>query len=100
MIDYIAPCNGSCTDVDATKLKFVKIAQMGWIDDTWEEGYWASDKLLNDDNRWNITVPKGLEAGEYVLRTEIIVSFHVHCVIACANVMPGTSPGSSCRGRW
>ncbi|KAH7390873.1 glycoside hydrolase [Phaeosphaeria sp. MPI-PUGE-AT-0046c] len=78
VIDYIAPCNGSCTDVDATKLKFVKIAQLGWIDDSWEEGYWASDKLLSDDNRWNITVPKGLEAGEYVLRTEIIALHQAH----------------------
>jgi cellulase len=74
VVDYIAPCNGSCSAVDATKLKFVKIAHRGWIDDSIEEGYWAADKLLEDDSSWNVTVPKGLRAGEYVLRTEIIVS--------------------------
>jgi len=55
-------------------LKFVKFAERGWIDDSREDGYWATDALLDDDSSWNITVPEGLEAGEYVLRTEIIVS--------------------------
>lgn len=76
MIDYIAPCNGPCSDVDATALKFVKIAELGWIDDRMDEGYWAADKLLEDDSSWNITIPKALKAGEYVLRTEIIVSMN------------------------
>jgi cellulase len=74
IIDYIAACDGSCADVDAKKLRFVKIAEMGWIDDSIEEGFWAADKLREDDSSWNITVPKDLKAGEYVLRTEIIVS--------------------------
>jgi cellulase len=77
VIDYIAPCNGSCSDVDATALKFVKIAELGWIDDRQEEGFWAADKLLEDDSSWNITIPKALKAGEYVLRTEIIVSYGI-----------------------
>ena len=74
VIDYIAPCNGTCSTVDPRMLKFVKFAERGWIDDSREDGYWATDALLDDDSSWNITVPEGLEAGEYVLRTEIIVS--------------------------
>lgn len=73
VIDYIAPCNGSCSTVDPRALKFVKFAERGWIDDSREEGYWATDMLLDDDSSWNITIPEGLRAGEYVLRTEIIV---------------------------
>ena len=60
--------------MDAKALKFVKIAELGWIDDRMDEGYWAADKLLGDDSSWNISIPRGLKAGEYVLRTEIIVS--------------------------
>jgi cellulase len=74
VIDYIAPCNGSCSSVHATKLQFVKIAQTGWINDSIEEGFWAADKLLRDNSSWNIVIPKTLKAGEYILRTEIIVS--------------------------
>jgi cellulase len=74
VIDYIAPCNGSCRTVDPTALKFVKIAELGWINDSIKEGLWATDKLLEDDSSWNITIPRNLKAGEYVLRTELIVS--------------------------
>ena len=68
VIDYIAPYND-----DPTQLKFVKIAQRGWINDsTYDEGFWASDELIADDNSWNIKIPTGLKAGQYVVRTEII----------------------------
>lgn len=74
ILDYIAPCNGSCRDVDARELKFVKIAEMGWIDDSIPEGLWAADILRMDNSSWNIKIPNGLMASEYVLRTEIVVS--------------------------
>jgi cellulase len=68
VIDYIAVYNA-----DPTKLKFVKIAQRGWINNsTYDEGFWASDQLIADDNSWNIKIPNGLKAGKYVVRTEII----------------------------
>jgi cellulase len=74
VIDYIAACNGSCRAVDPLKLRFVKIAEMGWIDGSMEDGHWVSDVLLEDGSSWNVTVPGGLVEGEYVLRSEIIVS--------------------------
>jgi len=52
----------------------VKIAEMGWIDDSIPEGLWAADKLRMDNSSWNIKIPNGLLASEYVLRTEIVVS--------------------------
>ncbi|KAH8723226.1 glycoside hydrolase [Phaeosphaeriaceae sp. PMI808] len=81
VIDYIAPCNGSCRTVDARALKFVKIAELGWINNSRDEGYWAADKLLDDDSSWNITIPRDLKAGEYVLRTEIIALHQAHLVV-------------------
>jgi cellulase len=72
IIDYIASCNGACSTVDFTTLKFVKFAQTGWINDSVAEGFWAADALRADDSSWNIKIPSGLKAGEYVLRHEII----------------------------
>ncbi|KAF2877997.1 glycoside hydrolase [Massariosphaeria phaeospora] len=77
VIDYIAPCNGPCSRVDPTTLKFVKLAQRGWINNsTYQEGYWASDELIADDGSWNVRIPVDLAPGEYVLRHEII-ALHV-----------------------
>jgi hypothetical protein len=81
VLSYIAPCNGSCSAVNPTKLKFVKIAEKGWIDDSIEEGYWAADELLADDSSWDISIPMDLKAGEYVLRTEIIALHQAYLAV-------------------
>jgi cellulase len=81
VLSYIAPCNGSCSAVNPTKLKFVKIAEKGWIDDSIEEGYWAADELLADDSSWDISIPVDLKAGEYVLRTEIIALHQAYLAV-------------------
>ncbi|CAI6335399.1 unnamed protein product [Periconia digitata] len=76
VIDYIAPCNGPCSKVDMTTLKFVKIAQRGWIDSSDPgndgEGNWATDLIIDNDGQWNIRIPSGLAPGEYVLRHELV----------------------------
>lgn len=73
VIDYLAPCNGPCSNVDMTTLKFVKIDERGWVNNsTYPEGYWASDELIADDGSWNVRIPANLAPGEYVLRHEII----------------------------
>ncbi|PVH95596.1 lytic polysaccharide monooxygenase [Periconia macrospinosa] len=80
IINYIAACNGPCSTVDMTTLKFVKISQKGWIDATSpgndNEGNWATDELIANDGQWTIRIPSGLKAGEYVLRHELI-ALHV-----------------------
>ncbi|KAL4782628.1 glycosyl hydrolase family 61-domain-containing protein [Aspergillus varians] len=68
VIDYLANCNGDCSTVDKTTLKFFKVDQDGLTgDDTW-----ASDKLVAQGGSWDITIPTDLKAGNYVLRHEII----------------------------
>ncbi|KAF2004870.1 lytic polysaccharide monooxygenase [Amniculicola lignicola CBS 123094] len=77
VLDYLAPCNGPCSKVNPESLKFVKIDQRGWLNtSTWQEGTWAADELRADDQSWNIKIPAGLKAGEYILRHEII-ALHV-----------------------
>ncbi|KAF2011187.1 lytic polysaccharide monooxygenase [Aaosphaeria arxii CBS 175.79] len=79
VLSYLAPCNGPCSNVNPTSLRFVKIGHKGWINpSTYDEGYWASDELRDDDNSWNIKIPTGLKAGEYILRHEIIALHVAH----------------------
>ena len=72
VITYMANCNGDCSTVDKTTLKFFKIAEAGLIDDTNVPGTWASDQLIAANNSATVTIPSTIAAGNYVLRHEII----------------------------
>lgn len=72
VIDYLAKCTDSCTDVDKTTLKFFKIDQVGLVDDTTVPGTWGTDQLIANNNSWTVTIPKSIAPGNYVLRHEII----------------------------
>ena len=72
VIDYLANCNGECTTVDKTTLKFNKIDEQGLLAATPLPGKWASDKLIAANNSWTVTIPSTVAPGNYVLRHEII----------------------------
>ncbi|KAJ5450086.1 uncharacterized protein N7458_006535 [Penicillium daleae] len=72
VITYLANCNGDCASVDKTTLKFFKIDEGGLIDDSTVPGTWASDNLISNNNSRTVTIPSSIEAGNYVLRHEII----------------------------
>ena len=72
VIDYLANCNGECTMVDKTTLKFNKIDGVGLINDKPAPGTWASDQLIANNNSWTVTIPTSIAPGNYVLRHEII----------------------------
>nr|ATQ35955.1 auxiliary activity 9 enzyme [Talaromyces piceae] len=72
VIDYLANCNGDCSSVDKTQLKFFKIDEAGLIDDSSVPGTWASDQLIAANNSWTVTIPEDIAPGNYVLRHEII----------------------------
>lgn len=77
VVDYIAACNGPCSKVNPASLRFVKLAQKGWINNTtYPEGYWATNQLVDNNGTWPIKIPTGLKAGEYVVRHELI-ALHV-----------------------
>lgn len=70
VIDYLAPADDP-TSVDKTTLSFVKIQEAGIISGS-NPGKWASDEILENNLSWEITIPEGTPAGNYVLRHEII----------------------------
>ncbi len=72
MIDYLAPCNGECTSVEKTSLRFTKIAEKGLVDGSTPPGRWASDELLAAGVSWDVKIPECVMPGNYVLRHEII----------------------------
>lgn len=66
---YMAKCSGDCTSYtpdDSTE--WFKIDQEGETDGT---GTWAQANL-NSGAPVNVTIPKGLAAGNYLLRQELI----------------------------
>ncbi|KAI0844583.1 carbohydrate-binding module family 1 protein [Daldinia vernicosa] len=72
MLDYLAPCDGSCESVDKTTLKFFKIDEVGLIDYSATNGFWGSDELIKNNNTWLVQIPSNIKAGNYVLRHETI----------------------------
>lgn len=79
VLDYLASCNGDCKNADKTKLQWVKIAQLGWLNTSGIEelgGTWANDVLIGNGFSWNVKIPTTLREGDYVLRHEII-ALHV-----------------------
>lgn len=72
VIDYLAKCDGSCSTVDKTKLKFFKIDGVGLVDNSEVPGTWGDDQLIKNDNSWLVQIPESIAPGEYVLRHELI----------------------------
>ncbi|KAL5378519.1 hypothetical protein DPSP01_009100 [Paraphaeosphaeria sporulosa] len=71
IINYIAPCNGECTSLSPSSLKWSKISQAGLITPG-GSGTWATDNLIKNSFTASTVVPKNLKAGNYVIRHEII----------------------------
>ncbi|KAH7304099.1 Thermoascus Gh61 isozyme A [Stachybotrys elegans] len=72
ILDYLALCNGNCSTVDKSSLRFFKIAATALIRQNNAFGYWASDQLIDNNFAWQVTIPANLLPGNYVLRHEII----------------------------
>lgn len=76
VITYLADCKGPCKDVNKNTLEFFKIAEDGMSQDIPSDqpitGHWATDDLRAKGDRWDIRIPSGIAAGNYVLRHEII----------------------------
>ncbi|KAH8907300.1 hypothetical protein BR93DRAFT_690551 [Coniochaeta sp. PMI_546] len=70
VIDYLANCNGPCTNVDKTKLNFFKIDEVGLVDAASDT--WGATQLTNNNNSWLVKIPTDIAPGNYVLRHEII----------------------------
>ncbi|KKK13934.1 hypothetical protein P175DRAFT_0437723 [Aspergillus ochraceoroseus IBT 24754] len=70
IINYLAKCNGDCSTVDKTSLKFVKIQADALIDASANK--WITDDMIADNFTATLSIPSSIAPGNYVLRHEII----------------------------
>jgi cellulase len=66
VLDYLAKVDDA-TKATAKDLSFFKIDQAGF-----EDGKWAAEKLVANNNTWTVKIPENIASGQYVLRHEII----------------------------
>ncbi|KAF5102315.1 hypothetical protein D0Z00_000498 [Geotrichum galactomycetum] len=67
IMTYLAKCNGDCRDNDPSSLSYFKIAEKGW-----ENGKWATQELIANNNSWTVTLPSDIAAGNYLIRHELL----------------------------
>ena len=63
---YLAKCPGKCSQANPQQLTFVKFQEAGRIEAGPVPGVWGSDLLTKAGSTITMTLPKGLESGEYV----------------------------------
>ena len=72
VLTYLAACNGTCVDVDKSRLQWARIDELGWLNSTgWDTmmlgGTWATNILIANRFSWIVKIPEALAAGSYVL---------------------------------
>lgn len=72
VLDYLANCNGDCSSVDKTALKFFKIDGVGMTDVSTTPPKFADDDMIANNNTWTVKIPSDIAPGNYVLRHETI----------------------------
>lgn len=87
VVTYLSPCSGDCSTYDKAKGLWTKIDESGLLDNSNAPGYWASDKLIANNNSWTVTIPASVAPGKYVLRHEII-ALHVAGTVGGAQNYP------------
>ncbi|KAF1921535.1 glycoside hydrolase [Ampelomyces quisqualis] len=68
IINYIAPCNGDCTTLPSSSLRWSKFSQSAIV----SPGTWVTDVLIKSNFTSSTVLPAKLAAGNYVIRHEII----------------------------
>ncbi|KAI4522783.1 glycoside hydrolase family 61 protein [Schizophyllum commune] len=88
--NYITSCNGKCADADVSNNGWTKLSGDGLdlsqsISDDLRNtmtnkpekyypegaGLWAMAKFVADGSKWDVQIPAGLKAGEYIVRQEL-----------------------------
>ncbi|TDL26170.1 hypothetical protein BD410DRAFT_784224 [Rickenella mellea] len=64
---YMTACGSDCQTFDVKGAEWFKIDAEGY-----DNGEWASAKLISDNNSWTVTVPSALAPGQYLIRHEIV----------------------------
>ncbi|KAI0051245.1 lytic polysaccharide monooxygenase [Auriscalpium vulgare] len=64
---YMASCDGDCSAFSAPGAKWFKLDAEGY-----DNGEFASQKLMANNFQWTSTIPASLAPGQYLIRHEII----------------------------
>ncbi|KAI0063685.1 hypothetical protein BV25DRAFT_405449 [Artomyces pyxidatus] len=64
---YMTSCNDDCSSFDASSAKWFKLDADGY-----DNGTFASQKLMDNNFQWTSTIPAALAPGQYLMRHEII----------------------------
>ncbi|KAJ6529908.1 glycosyl hydrolase family 61-domain-containing protein [Mycena vulgaris] len=72
VMNYLAKCNGKCSEQATENLNFVKIQERARIAAGPIPGFWGSDEMAKAGSVSTFNLPQGLAAGEYILRHEIL----------------------------
>lgn len=98
MVAYMAPCNGSCDEVNATEAQWFKIEERGLYNGTYVDGVWGMTALYKGEP-WTLTIPETLEPGNYLIRHELIVihTLPIQFYMECAQLKV-TGAGSNLPG--
>jgi hypothetical protein len=67
----MAACNDDCESVDLTSPIWFKVFQLGLINGTWADPFWAQEYLFQGAP-FSVTIPEQLKPGRYLIRHEII----------------------------
>lgn len=106
IINYIAPCNGDCSTLSPSSLRWSKFSQEAIV----SQGVWVTDNLIKNNFKTSTKLPAKLAPGNYVIRHEIIAlhggssvngaQLYPQCInikvgsggsVAPTNGIPGTS---------
>lgn len=63
---YLAKCSGRCSQAVPQQLTWVKFQELSRIQAAPIPGVWGSDILTKAGSTFSMTLPMGLESGEYV----------------------------------
>lgn len=72
ILTYLAPCNGDCSSIELTSLRWTKISEKGVTGPANEKGTWATDEMRANGGVATATIPSSIAAGNYIIRHEII----------------------------
>ncbi|KAJ7934545.1 glycoside hydrolase [Mycena leptocephala] len=83
LLTYLAACGASCTTFNPTQeTQWFKISNQG----TQSNGAWMQEQLYNGFPV-NVTIPRNLKAGNYLLRHEVI-ALHMAQFLGVAELFP------------
>ncbi|PNS20433.1 hypothetical protein CAC42_5883 [Sphaceloma murrayae] len=75
MMNYMARCPGNCSEANLADLRWFKISEEALLPNPnrgSDDLYWTTLKLDADGGRREMTLPNNLQAGNYILRPEIL----------------------------